>query len=250
MNSDFKYPYWFQKENDDKEFWIFTISGDPEDPNNYNASELEVLLRWAAAGSPHSDWIKSIIGIGICLDGTVDFHFKDGTVSVANAYVGEAYEFLDAVSQFAVGYVISLATQNLKNPCWMPTELSLDFEEVKFNIPTESILKSKEFTTPSQILTEDGGWSIVEISKERNEILEKYRLLDINSPSGTKVTPIYSNGYPANGYPSDQEKVYTRLPEGSIWTVESIDIDNWSSDVYLVELPGIRFNSVSLAHAD
>jgi len=40
------------------------------------------------------------------------------------------------------------------------------------------------------------------------------------------------------------------LPEGSIWTIDDIEVDRFSSEVYLVELPGIRFNSVSFAHAD
>ena len=101
-----------------------------------------------------------------------------------------------------------------------------------------------------QILVEPAGWTKVEYSEEYAEVKRKYRDLDIWSPPGTKVTPIYSKGYPANGYPYDQEIVKQYLPEGSIWTVYLIDVDRSSSDVYLVEFPGVRFNSVSLAHVD
>lgn len=101
-----------------------------------------------------------------------------------------------------------------------------------------------------QILIEPAGWTKVEYSEEYAEVKRKYRDLDIWSPPGTKVTPIYFNGQLVNGYLYDKEKIKQYLPEGSVWTIDSIDIGNWSSDVYLVEFPGIAFNSVSLAHVD
>lgn len=115
MNGGFTYPYWFQKGNDGTDYWAFTTSGDPDDPDNYNVSELEVLLRWASGGSPYSEWIQSIIGIGVSDDlDMVDFHFQDGSVSVSTAYLNESHEFLDALELFVKGYIVSLDLPTIK----------------------------------------------------------------------------------------------------------------------------------------
>jgi hypothetical protein len=111
MTEGFTYPYWFQKESDGENYWVFTTSGNGDDPNNFLASELEVLIRWSAKGSPYSDWINSIVGIGIDATGGVDFHFADGTVSPVQAYRGECHEFLDALCVFSTGYVMSISNQ-------------------------------------------------------------------------------------------------------------------------------------------
>ena len=120
MTAGFEYSYSFQKENDGKDYWLFTTSGNPDDPNNLNASELEVLIRWASLNHPKSEWINSIVGIGLGLSGLIAFHFSDGSVSFANAYTGECYEFLDALGLFAIGYVMSIAKQETRPVEWLP----------------------------------------------------------------------------------------------------------------------------------
>jgi hypothetical protein len=120
MNKGFTYSYWFEKGNDGKDYWMFTTSGNGDDPNNFDVPELEILIRWSAKGSSYSDWINSIVGIGIGSTGGIDFHFADGTVSPAQAYVGECYEFLDALGVFSIGYVMSIANHNTGPVEWMP----------------------------------------------------------------------------------------------------------------------------------
>lgn len=74
-------------------------------------------------------------------------------------------------------------------------------------------------------------------------------IMDIYAKHGTKVVPVYKDGKPLNGSEYDKEKIAKHLPEGSVFTVESTDVHNWSTDVYLVEVPGVAFNSVCLADA-
>lgn len=46
------------------------------------------------------------------------------------------------------------------------------------------------------------------------------------------------------GYDFDQEVARKYLVIGNIYTIEETDVDNWHTDVYLQEFPGIKFNSV------
>ncbi len=68
--------------------------------------------------------------------------------------------------------------------------------------------------------------------------------MDIHTKPGTKVMPLYKNGSPLNGYESDQAKVAKYLPEGSTFTVDSMNVRDWGTDVYPKEVPDVAFNSV------
>lgn len=46
------------------------------------------------------------------------------------------------------------------------------------------------------------------------------------------------------GYEHEQETAQKHLELGKEYTVEKTVVHNWSTDVYLQEVPGIRFNSV------
>ncbi len=70
--------------------------------------------------------------------------------------------------------------------------------------------------------------------------------MDIWAPSGTKVRPIYENGEPKNGYPFDIEQVQKHLKQGEFYTVDRTEVHSSTTDVYLKEFPGVRFNSVCL----
>lgn len=48
-----------------------------------------------------------------------------------------------------------------------------------------------------------------------------------------------------NGYQYDVNKVKEHLELNEIYTVEKTVVDNFNTDVYLQEIPGIRFNSVN-----
>ena len=47
-----------------------------------------------------------------------------------------------------------------------------------------------------------------------------------------------------NGYPLDEEKARHYLKVGRVYTVERMDVHDWSSTVLLQEIPGVEFNSV------
>lgn len=47
-----------------------------------------------------------------------------------------------------------------------------------------------------------------------------------------------------NGLPSDLEKAREFLKPYETYTVERVYVGNWSSKVYLQEIPGVPFNTV------
>lgn len=57
---------------------------------------------------------------------------------------------------------------------------------------------------------------------------------------GDKV--VYKN--PDNGYTHDQEKAREHLELGQTYTLDHVDIDAFYTAFYLIEVPGIAFNSV------
>lgn len=65
-----------------------------------------------------------------------------------------------------------------------------------------------------------------------------YTKMDIWTPPGSKV--IFTN---AGGYESEQETNIKYLELGKEYTVDYIDVHGWSSDVFLEEIPGRRFNT-------
>ena len=79
------------------------------------------------------------------------------------------------------------------------------------------------------------------------QVLAKYPSLDIYAKPGTKVRAIYMNGEPTNGYADDKWTVVEHLSEDGIYTIERTEVHESSTDVYLFEFPGIRFNSVCLS---
>jgi hypothetical protein len=52
------------------------------------------------------------------------------------------------------------------------------------------------------------------------------------------------------GYSSDQEHAEEHLVLNKEYTVERIVISNWSSEVFLIEKPGIPFNTVLFKNVD
>jgi hypothetical protein len=65
--------------------------------------------------------------------------------------------------------------------------------------------------------------------------------MDIFSKPGTKV--VFS--FPENGWPHDKESNAKHLVFGKTYTVAKTDPGSCHTDVFLVEVPGIRFNSVN-----
>ncbi len=66
------------------------------------------------------------------------------------------------------------------------------------------------------------------------------RDLDIfNTEPGTKIYYV-SQG----GYPHQQQAADKLLAQGVPYTVETVDVHNYHTDIYLEEFPGIPFNSV------
>ncbi len=52
-----------------------------------------------------------------------------------------------------------------------------------------------------------------------------------------------------NGYDYDKEKAEKFLKVGEIYTIEKMEVQNWSSVVTVQELPEERFNSVNFIDA-
>lgn len=69
-------------------------------------------------------------------------------------------------------------------------------------------------------------------------VTEHYMRID--APEGTKVAYLNKEA----GYPYDQEEARRHLTLEGIYTVERTVIHNFTTDVYLKELPGLFFNSV------
>lgn len=67
------------------------------------------------------------------------------------------------------------------------------------------------------------------------------KMVNIKKGSKVKVT----NESFKNGYESDQEKVKKYLEIGKEYTVSKVNEMSWATDVYLEEVPSVRFNSVN-----
>lgn len=52
-----------------------------------------------------------------------------------------------------------------------------------------------------------------------------------------------------SGYASDQESVKKHLKIGEKYTAKEVIVKDFFTDVYLEEVPGVKFNSVNLVHA-
>jgi hypothetical protein len=65
-------------------------------------------------------------------------------------------------------------------------------------------------------------------------------MMDIYAKPGTKVVFCNLDW----GYAGDQEWAKKHLFPGQIYTVDHTEVYNWSSDVILKEVPGVKFNTV------
>ena len=48
----------------------------------------------------------------------------------------------------------------------------------------------------------------------------------------------------SGGFPYDLQTAQKYLQIGKIYTIDIIEVHNWHTDVYLMEIPDISFNSV------
>lgn len=112
-------------------------------------------------------------------------------------------------------------------------------------VPLRKNVGSRAARVPSPKKATPSGRS----ARSRARAQRPPRVMDIHARPGTKVAPIYKYGRPLNGYTYDQEMVAKYLHEGHVFTVERTVAHNFSTDVYLKEVPGVAFNSVCLADA-
>lgn len=69
--------------------------------------------------------------------------------------------------------------------------------------------------------------------------------MEIDTPSGEKVIM----DSPDNGWPHDQQTIRKHgLVKGRAYTVESTEIHGSYTSLYLVEFPGVRFNTVNFSN--
>lgn len=64
--------------------------------------------------------------------------------------------------------------------------------------------------------------------------------MNIYAGHGTKV--VFAN--PDAGYQHDQDTAAKHLTVGETYTVDHTDIHSWHTNVFLVEVPKVLFNSV------
>jgi len=64
--------------------------------------------------------------------------------------------------------------------------------------------------------------------------------MNIYAKHGAKVV----FAYPDNGYDHDIETAKKHLVVGKTYTIDHTDVYDWHTDVWLIEVPGVRFNSV------
>jgi hypothetical protein len=64
--------------------------------------------------------------------------------------------------------------------------------------------------------------------------------MDIYAEEGHKIKFTSPNA----GYEYDQKQAETHLLVNETYTVERTEVGNFSTDVYLKEVPGLKFNSV------
>lgn len=69
---------------------------------------------------------------------------------------------------------------------------------------------------------------------------DRYDVMGIYSLPGTKVR----FAFPDNGWPFDKELAAKLLVVDEVYTVERTNVGGSSSDVFLREVPGVRFNTV------
>lgn len=72
--------------------------------------------------------------------------------------------------------------------------------------------------------------------------------MNIQVEIGTKIK--VTEDSIGNGYSSVEEKAREHLEIGGIYTIEDISIENWYTDVWVKEIPGVCFNSVSFEDID
>jgi hypothetical protein len=63
--------------------------------------------------------------------------------------------------------------------------------------------------------------------------------MSIRAPRGTKVKLVHPNA----GYDPDVARAKKHLTVGKVYTVNYAITYSWNTDVYLVEIPNVAFNS-------
>ncbi len=56
--------------------------------------------------------------------------------------------------------------------------------------------------------------------------------------------------FPQNGWPPDREQAARHLEVGRVYRLERFEIHGWHTDLWLAEVPGVRFNSVQFAEVE
>lgn len=70
--------------------------------------------------------------------------------------------------------------------------------------------------------------------------------MDIRAPYMTPVIVVHDDiGNVLNGTPSDKELVAQHLKLDTVYYVHHTDVGDWATKVYLMEVPGVTFNSVN-----
>lgn len=77
--------------------------------------------------------------------------------------------------------------------------------------------------------------------------------LDVHGPSISMYTPRGTRvvfAYPTRGWNHDIEKAAEHLKEGTIYTVEGMEVHSWHTRIFLKEIPGKYFNHVMFVEED
>jgi len=69
--------------------------------------------------------------------------------------------------------------------------------------------------------------------------------MNIHALSGTPVMAVQENMIVQNGHQVDKDLVLTHIELDKVYHVNYTVVGDWTTKVYLMEVPGIAFNSVN-----
>lgn len=75
--------------------------------------------------------------------------------------------------------------------------------------------------------------------------MQNLMTMNNHAPKGTAVTVVHENGEVQNGHSSDKELVKEHLLLDHTYHVDRTHVGDWTTKVYLEEVPDIAFNSVN-----
>lgn len=75
--------------------------------------------------------------------------------------------------------------------------------------------------------------------------MQNLMTMNIRAPKGTPVIVLHENGEVQNGMDFDKDKIYAHLNLNALYHVDRTEVGDWTTKIYLEEVPDVAFNSVN-----